>query len=680
MILNELTLRNFCVYHGEHVFDLAPSQRRGRPARIVLFGGINGGGKTTLLDAVQLVLFGMRAKCSKRNDKAYDAFLRDSIHHGVDPSDGAAIGLTFRYGAEGKDSVYEVTRSWSDVRGRIRENVQVRRDGQVDDWLSENWNQSVEDLLPQGIAQLCFFDAEKVRFLADDESTTQALGGAIKSLLGLDLVERLIADVVVLEVRIAKRAGSSDELAEVERLEERLSGTQTEIERLVQDRAQAENQRQAAERVSHAAEDKFAKIGGQHWEDRQDRQRRLAEVDRNIQAAEEQLVELAATELPLALIPHLLQAVAEQSDAEQRAAENAIVAELLIERDGALLNRLRERKTGDEFIDVVQQFLDHDRQQRGQIQSSGQVQSSGTRLRLSDGARGLLRHLRTRGIEQQRSQAAAWLEKLETNRREHEDLQRGIAATPEEISIRDVAEQLKAASKELAGWEQQVGRLDRLLDTLRGERTEIESRLAKLRRKVVDEQITGEENGRVASLLVRTQETMSKFLRRATAAKIDRLSALVTESFTYLLRKKTLVQRVEIEPATFAITLYASDGRTIPKQRLSEGEKQIFAVSVLWGLSRASARPLPAIIDTPMARLDAEHRQHMVTRYFPNASHQVIVLSTDTEVDQQCFHALQPHIARAYHLDYDDQRKATTPRAGYFWDAGTNEPVKEANR
>ena len=95
------------------------------------------------------------------------------------------------------------------------------------------------------------------------------------------------------------------------------------------------------------------------------------------------------------------------------------------------------------------------------------------------------------------------------------------------------------------------------------------------------------------------------------------------------------------------------------RQRLSEGEKQIFAISVLWGLARASARPLPAVIDTPMARLDAAHRQHLVERYFPNASHQVIIFSTDTEVDRQYYQALQPHIARAYHLEL---RRAATRR------------------
>jgi hypothetical protein len=85
----------------------------------------------------------------------------------------------------------------------------------------------------------------------------------------------------------------------------------------------------------------------------------------------------------------------------------------------------------------------------------------------------------------------------------------------------------------------------------------------------------------------------------------------------------------------------------ISKQRLSEGEKQIFAISVLWGIARASARSLPAIIDTPIARLDARHREHLVERYVPNANHQVIILSTDTEVDRRYYESLEPHPAGA---------------------------------
>ena len=153
----------------------------------------------------------------------------------------------------------------------------------------------------------------------------------------------------------------------------------------------------------------------------------------------------------------------------------------------------------------------------------------------------------------------------------------------------------------------------------------------------------------------------------------DYLSRLITESFRFLLRKQTLVEQILIDPGTFAITLYDAAGGALARQRLSEGEKQIFAIAMLWGLARASARPLPAVIDTPMARLDAAHRQNLVERYFPHASHQVIVLSTDTEVDRHYYRIVQPFMARAYHLDYDEESKATTAREGYFW----NEQVVE---
>ena len=103
------------------------------------------------------------------------------------------------------------------------------------------------------------------------------------------------------------------------------------------------------------------------------------------------------------------------------------------------------------------------------------------------------------------------------------------------------------------------------------------------------------------AIAAKTRVVMQEFLTRATERKIDRLSDLITESFRFLLRKQTMVERIHIDPSTFAITLFNEAGHALPRERLSEGEKQIFAISVLWGLARArpircrrsSTRPWP---------------------------------------------------------------------------------------
>ena len=70
MIFKEFTIENFGIYQGEHVIDLRVQD--GKP--VVLFGALNGGGKTTFLDALQLVLYGKHAKCSNRAGIAYGTF------------------------------------------------------------------------------------------------------------------------------------------------------------------------------------------------------------------------------------------------------------------------------------------------------------------------------------------------------------------------------------------------------------------------------------------------------------------------------------------------------------------------------------------------------------------------------------------------------------------------------
>ena len=89
------------------------------------------------------------------------------------------------------------------------------------------------------------------------------------------------------------------------------------------------------------------------------------------------------------------------------------------------------------------------------------------------------------------------------------------------------------------------------------------------------------------------------------------------------------------------------------------GEKQLFAISTIWALREVSGVPMPVIIDTPLGRLDGDHRSNMVQKYLPRASHQVMLLATDTEVDEELLDELNPALSHAYRLNYDDSVSQT---------------------
>lgn len=662
MILQELRLHNFCIYRGRHQFDLTPVLDKGRYRPIVLFGGMNGGGKTTLLDAVQLVFYGKRASCSKRGDAGYDDFLKSCINNAVPEKDGASVGLSFVYASEGKEQLYEVDRSWNvSAAGTIRERVVILRDGEPDPWMSDNWPHLVDDLIPFGVAQLCFFDAEKVRFLAEQESCSNALGSAIKSLLGLDLAERLMADAAVLEGRIARRIQKSAESSRIEELEIVWRHAKEYAEGLRQQRAALTPELERAELETAKVEAEFARVGGGHWENRSKLIEAKAEVSRAISMLDEQLLGAAGGPLPMVLCSTLIESIIRQANEEQSAEEAVAMQQLLEERDRRILELLEENAASGKLQRALNSFLAEDRETRANRKSGIRwLELPATSLRrtveLADHSLG---ELRTEAI---RCVAA----RLNL----HKDLdrvERSLAAVPKDDAIKTVTERLRETNLAIAALRQKMKALEDELRAAENQVHEYSTELSRLRHKCIDEQLENDANARICALAQRTQGAMGEFLRRSTERKMHRLSEKVTECFRYLLHKERLISKVVIDPSSFRINLFDESGEVLPKDRLSEGEKQIFAISVLWGLSQCSARPLPAIIDTPMGRLDSAHRSQLVSRYFPYASHQVIILSTDTEIERGYFEQLESSIARAYHLHYDDDGGRTSVKQGYFW-------------
>jgi DNA sulfur modification protein DndD len=240
------------------------------------------------------------------------------------------------------------------------------------------------------------------------------------------------------------------------------------------------------------------------------------------------------------------------------------------------------------------------------------------------------------------------------------------------------------ADEALAPRVEAIAELQRRLGALEQAKVEAEERLKRfeidaeqarreLRRLTERYQAAGEASAKIT--LARTvQSALSDYLRELTIRKVDQLRDAVASCFNRLSRKGDLVARVEIDPRTFVVTLFDKAGTAVPKDELSSGEKQMFAIAMLWGLAKTSGRPLPVIIDTPLGRLDSDHRRKLIHDYLPFASHQVIVLSTDTEVDQALFEELRPDISHAYHLVFGSEDRRTEVSTGYFWKSSKEVP------
>ncbi len=131
-------------------------------------------------------------------------------------------------------------------------------------------------------------------------------------------------------------------------------------------------------------------------------------------------------------------------------------------------------------------------------------------------------------------------------------------------------------------------------------------------------------------------------------------------------RKDSLISKIEINPFDYSMTLFTSNKTEISTDRLSAGERQLLAIAILWGLADSSGKELPTIIDTPMGRLDGEHRTRLIEQYFPNAASQVILLSTDEEIYGRYYNKLKSFIAQEYHIEYDEKEETSYFSKGYL--------------
>lgn len=663
MIFRELTLQNFGAYQGKHTIDLSVDISQDHPP-IVLLGGLNGGGKTTFIDALRLALYGAKAQCSTRGNLSYGEFLSQSVNREAKIGEEAAIELVFEQASFNKSELRQVpisiSRRWTQQPKNGRDILEVRVDGWNNETLTSTWDEFIEEIMPIGISGLFLFDGEQVRELALQDTPTQGIVDAIRTILGLELVDRLEIDLEVLASKKRRESSDIEAFSKLTEIEALIAQQSAEIELEEAHKTQLEGDLELAKVTFADAEREFMRKGGKAAGDKQELEQNYQRLKEEADQQRKVLLDLAETCLPLMLIKSpLLEQALSQSQKELHLQKAKAALDLIKERDRKL-SEFVEQNFPKKYNRLVQEFLENELAQLEDESQHGEIWL-GSDLDLVNSLSNLLEQ----DLPKTFAQSSNALQKLESCDRESTQIQNVIAsaASPE------IYQQLLQKKEEAAS----------VCESLANELDDSQRNLALLERKLISSKKELENYGTTIvargnlefffQSVVKVQSTMDSFRKELTAHKIAQLENSVTECFLHLLHKSRLVHRITIAPDTFRLELYNAEGKSIPKHRLSAGEKQMLAIAFLWGLARVSGCQLPVVIDTPLGRLDSSHRLNLLDRYFPNASQQVILLSTDTEIGKEEVTRLRQNqlIAHEYILDYDESINRTSVRSGYFW-------------
>nr|OEJ79560.1 DNA sulfur modification protein DndD [Cyanobacterium sp. IPPAS B-1200] len=658
MIFKELILENFGPYQGKNIINLTPDTEQ-NGASIILIGGMNGGGKTTIIDSIKLALYGRRAECSTRKNLSYNDFLLESINRGANITEVTRVELTFEHFINEQWIELKIIRHWQSNVKDGKDNLIIIEGEFPDLNLTENWDEYIEDILPLGISNLFLFDGEQVKELAEQDIPNPSLVDAMRALLGLELADKLASDLQILVSRKRKSLESTKEQKDLVNIEEELKFLEKDKKVILQELKTAEKDLKIASKNYRLASDNLRIEGGKIAEKKYKLKQEVDSLSQEIEIIRNQLANVFTQYLPLGLIKPHLNSVRVQLQQEVRASKIQNSYDILRSKDQKLLEFLTTLSIDDINYQKINGFLESENDSLGQEINNIDVYLNGQEKELN-----YLDNILSYSLPREEEKAKEYVEKL---RMLEEEL---INVEAMAISV-EVSKDYQRLEQEYKQKEQRVveckAEVTRLQKTLESMDRDIQSKLKKLG-KYSDRTIEDLQADHLLNAMPKVEQTLMLFKEKLTLRKLNKLENEVTSCFRYLLHKSNFVGKIIINTDNFVLNLYDNLGNLITKNRLSAGEKQLLAIALLWGLARVSGRQLPIVIDTPLGRLDSSHRHNLLERYFPTASHQVILLSTDTEIGEAELEQLhqQNVIAKEYLLDYNSAKNQTTIKSGYF--------------
>ena len=664
MWISRIALRNFKSYQNQ-VFEF-PQPTDGK--NLVLIGGLNGYGKTTLLEAIYVGLYGEEAVTQEALNRAglkvkgYGHFLETALYKHALRNNDDRMEVVIEIVRPDKGCL-RITRKWFFTNQGRYDNQRLVLESQASN--TSRWQPLTEEELPElltsyavppWLAPFFFFDGEKIAALADEDRTGWIRSG-LENLMGAVLIKELRQKLATYVVLKHKESGGVDEQL-VNQLQEKL--------------AAAVMQRKHLDDALQELEDEFSQNSTDR--ERLTRQlhdfaqgsdaRTLAEVVETIgcQQQEEhfshsQLRGKLSTVLPFQLISRQLH----ESFAEALAQEDTLASwESFRDSQQPRWQKFHDIFFKSEYIqamchipngrDALEKTLSEawdslyyprpagcaDEQWHTYLQGNErrQLVEMRRRIQLSGG------ELRTLAAREQELAEVKWRAQQERIRLE------GASGVDRSSEVEKISADLKAVQQRMDELSGQIALYKNQLRTLEAELPQLTASYERERRKLTE----GRPERLAAQRAEQSIAMIDALLPELFQLKLEALSQAATRIFRSLHHKDQVAKIVVQDDGK--TTLYSHEGTeiTLPK---SSGESQLFVLSLVGALAEVTGYKVPLVIDTPLARLSERHCHNLLDYWVADGSRQVILLAQDKEIGGAEFGRLNRHVAKSYLLEHE---------------------------
>lgn len=658
MHFTKVELHNFGIYKGTHVMCL---RNKSGNRNITLVGGLNGRGKTTFHDAVLLALYGRQAlKYIQEKARSYEKLLVDHINkHTLDDITFIAVSICLDDGTN-----LRIKRSWQLKNGKLEQNVIVEKNGSEDKYLGESWSYYIEEILPFGIAKFFFFNNEKITQLADD-ITFEQVKTSIKSAIGISTIEKAIEHVD----EVIKRKNNALLAFEKSELNTDFKEVNSKIKDIEKQITEAMNAYYNAERIRdeyiakiEIKEKEFWSTGGVLSINRDKIQQEKKRISAEVEALQAEIKQISGNpSTPLFMCKNLVRQSYENELIYQQEEAKYYSNKIIFELHQQIVDKLSicglDKMSFEKVKSVVDEVL---------VNKYSKAFIAQNRKSISAASKLLYEHLITEVFQNIIHQITVLISKIDEQENEILNLDIHLEKANEKTLAMQLFEALKFLEAKRAEADFEYEKYKKSLENLNYQYETLKSQRKNLYKSIVEKQNANDDNARILKYAVMSMDVLNEFKIRLQREKLNKLSNTITKCFKELVEKDSLVSNIKIESDTLDVIILDIDGNELLKTQLSAGEQQMFAVAVVWALAITSGYKAPVVVDTPMARLDSAHRTNFVTKYLPEASSQIVVLSTDEEIYGQYLDEIRDKIIDCYTLVYDENEQCTSVVRGYF--------------